>query len=63
MRTILINIDAGPENCDKCSLMTVEYGSPYCFQFHRVSKFGDENMPRPAECLEAERLAKEMKHD
>ena len=60
MKTILIDIDAGEVHCDGCQNLVVVslYGSS-CRAFNVNSHL--TNMPRPAECLAAEKRAKEMK--
>ena len=65
MRTILITIDAGETHCDGCEHLH-ELDHPtrdgmFCDLFAVIDDSMEVcNMPRPAECLEAEKRAKEQ---
>jgi hypothetical protein len=54
---ILIDIDAGPVNCDGCHLL-IEAKHGYICDIFYVASDGPYNMPRPPECLAAEKAAK-----
>lgn len=60
MRQILIDIDCGETQCQPCEFLTWDGVRLSCdvFGTHGITLSTD--MPRPTECLEAERKAKEV---
>jgi len=66
VKNIIVEINAGELRCNDCQYLRIFHtglvgeSHPVCGVFHTTGDWGDTDMKRPKDCIDAEKKARKM---